>query len=540
MSIPIKLSFNGEVRRVTATKADFASLSQIAYDLFPILSNKPLTFLWKDDECDIICCSTNEEVEEAVRVMKSENKTTLRFDVETDEFSNNESAFVQYQESSPDFSEDLPVHTHVTCDECGMSPIKGIRYKCVVRKDFDLCEKCENSAKQPYPMIKIYHPSQAPIAVMVAIRDEAPTVATAESGEGECPRGRFGPWGFGGRGGWGGRGHHPYGHHPHPHHMPPPFGHHPPFPHSHHHHGRGFGHHGPRDHNDHHHEHRRHHGRKGFGWFGRGGGGDAEQCQTPFQGENVGCGGRGGRGGWFRRFGEQGCQFDQAKWHQCGQQVEAAILEGLEQIKTEEGQANIASFIQEVVRGFSEGVNETDNSPPVPSASSASTASASTASTGRSNESESIEQQLIDEAVRLSVLDSSTDNASVAPRSSPEDSDEDWNLVPKLSSNHVVAEDVEDDDSTVSSRLGKVSFVDTSSINTLPVAPSVAPVVVAPFVPVVSVAPSPWDAELIVLREMGFTDLVALTPLLQSYVPLHGTQAARTEGLQRLITTLLG
>ena len=34
------------------------------------------------------------------------------------------------------------IHAHVTCDECGTSPIVGIRYKCVVCPDFDVCEKC--------------------------------------------------------------------------------------------------------------------------------------------------------------------------------------------------------------------------------------------------------------------------------------------------------------------------------------------------------------------------------------------------------------
>lgn len=37
-------------------------------------------------------------------------------------------------------------HDRVICDDCGMNPIVGIRYKCIRRYDYDLCEKCE--AKQ--------------------------------------------------------------------------------------------------------------------------------------------------------------------------------------------------------------------------------------------------------------------------------------------------------------------------------------------------------------------------------------------------------
>ena len=31
------------------------------------------------------------------------------------------------------------VHNHITCDECGKKNIEGVRYKCSVCADFDLC-----------------------------------------------------------------------------------------------------------------------------------------------------------------------------------------------------------------------------------------------------------------------------------------------------------------------------------------------------------------------------------------------------------------
>jgi hypothetical protein len=34
------------------------------------------------------------------------------------------------------------VHTGITCDQCGMSPIRGIRYRCSVCADYDLCGNC--------------------------------------------------------------------------------------------------------------------------------------------------------------------------------------------------------------------------------------------------------------------------------------------------------------------------------------------------------------------------------------------------------------
>ena len=38
-------------------------------------------------------------------------------------------------------------HTTVQCDECKQQAITGYRYKSVTRDNFDLCEKCANSAK---------------------------------------------------------------------------------------------------------------------------------------------------------------------------------------------------------------------------------------------------------------------------------------------------------------------------------------------------------------------------------------------------------
>lgn len=35
------------------------------------------------------------------------------------------------------------IHVNVKCDKCNKIPIVGIRYKCAVCGDFDLCESCE-------------------------------------------------------------------------------------------------------------------------------------------------------------------------------------------------------------------------------------------------------------------------------------------------------------------------------------------------------------------------------------------------------------
>lgn len=46
------------------------------------------------------------------------------------------------------------VHDGATCDCCGMKPIVGIRYKCTIRNNFDLCEACEALETRPHTMVK--------------------------------------------------------------------------------------------------------------------------------------------------------------------------------------------------------------------------------------------------------------------------------------------------------------------------------------------------------------------------------------------------
>ncbi len=75
-------------------------------------------------------------------------------------------------------SNDLTIHTHVTCDGCGESPIKGRRFKCAVCHDFDFCSKCEelNKDSHQHPFIMIRHPDRAPISISCIVKENCPII----------------------------------------------------------------------------------------------------------------------------------------------------------------------------------------------------------------------------------------------------------------------------------------------------------------------------------------------------------------------------
>lgn len=58
-------------------------------------------------------------------------------------------------------------HPEIECDECEVNPLKGIRFKCSVCPDYDLCEGCEAKGIHPeHPMLKIRDPAHAPEKIM--------------------------------------------------------------------------------------------------------------------------------------------------------------------------------------------------------------------------------------------------------------------------------------------------------------------------------------------------------------------------------------
>uniref|UniRef100_A0A0R3RUE4 ZZ-type domain-containing protein n=1 Tax=Elaeophora elaphi TaxID=1147741 RepID=A0A0R3RUE4_9BILA len=98
---------------------------------------------WKDEEGDIIHFSTHEELRCALQNAKNNQ---LRIQT-IEDFPQSEKG-----KSSRDTKKEnktmKEVHPFVTCNRCDQ-PLYGIRYKCCVCDDYDLCEECEKDGTHP-------------------------------------------------------------------------------------------------------------------------------------------------------------------------------------------------------------------------------------------------------------------------------------------------------------------------------------------------------------------------------------------------------
>ena len=65
------------------------------------------------------------------------------------------------------------IHYENICNGCN-TPIIGIRYKCVICKDFDYCEKCEDIYKEEHghPLLKINSPEMCPVSIKCVLNNE--------------------------------------------------------------------------------------------------------------------------------------------------------------------------------------------------------------------------------------------------------------------------------------------------------------------------------------------------------------------------------
>lgn len=207
-TVPVKLNANGEIRRfgieLVDGTASFANLIEKVFRLYPEFTSVKLA--WKDNDDDLVAIINDEDLTEARRNMAgnvmqiylvaSENKsmvvnesltgkqgvpkeipsmndakeegpsdqTGMALDERTDKLIDGQDPVVHItvtcdeQMGTTKKEQDPTIHIGVTCDGC-KGAVKGLRYKCLICPDYDLCETCvQNRVHYEHSMIRIDSP----------------------------------------------------------------------------------------------------------------------------------------------------------------------------------------------------------------------------------------------------------------------------------------------------------------------------------------------------------------------------------------------
>ncbi|KAL3985685.1 Zinc finger ZZ type family protein [Acanthocheilonema viteae] len=142
--VNIKWEHFGTFRRFQLPMDDVSDLYQLLLTKINTVAPDFMGKLgWEDEEGDLIYFSTDEELRSALLTARNNQ---LR--IQTIEDLSKREKEKPEREAKKENKKVKEIHPFVTCNRCDQ-PLYGIRYKCCVCDDFDLCEECEKDGTHP-------------------------------------------------------------------------------------------------------------------------------------------------------------------------------------------------------------------------------------------------------------------------------------------------------------------------------------------------------------------------------------------------------
>jgi hypothetical protein len=178
----VKVQFGSDIRKWRYPDSKrYQSLLQFVKQTFNFIDERQFYLQFEDDEADRLTLTSEADFEDAFSSAVEEGRKSLKIfivkgSIEDSHNNNqNEKNVFSFSPSSSnvkqepknnlnDEHEQKEVHAGITCDGCQKHPLTGIRYKCSVCPDYDLCSGCEATGKhdRAHPLIKITSSNACP------------------------------------------------------------------------------------------------------------------------------------------------------------------------------------------------------------------------------------------------------------------------------------------------------------------------------------------------------------------------------------------
>jgi len=178
----VKVQFGSDIRKWRYPDSKrYQNLLQFVKQTFNFMNERQFYLQFEDDEADRLTLTSEADFEDAFSSAVEEGRKSLKIfivkgSIEDSHNNNEKNVFsfssspsissvqqpnVKSQQESKNISneanEEKQIHAGITCDGCQKFPLTGIRYKCGVCPDYDLCSGCEATGKHDrvHPLIKI-------------------------------------------------------------------------------------------------------------------------------------------------------------------------------------------------------------------------------------------------------------------------------------------------------------------------------------------------------------------------------------------------